>query len=506
MKKELPISITPSITSYAYYALPLSIIEAEDKIGQIVATFDIIGAKENDWHEIGDWGCEGNRWFVTDNSAYGQECNACLYRSISGEDDYVHILVNSQRYSGPWGAINLFLTDDKENVLLGDNEYLCRFGSFVYDGIHMYARGKEKKIKEPDIGRGTFELVLHKSGQFVEVYAGQKALKMLGRTELPMSGDKELYIGIQVKHENNTFYPWFYSNFIALSCDVNCTHRRLDYLTLSKHWEFYAAEYFLDINSFRAEEILDLGGVKYIKKCINRQKYCELKIDQYYLKGREEYGEEHHLHQNLIYGYDDRQKCFLLIGYQNDGKIAKFLLSYKNFEKSIRHYAEENVKTLHYAEDGHSYLFQPLYVRKMLQEYLNSLNSSISTEFILPQDDRKYGLAIYDGLMSEQGIKVLLSDRRVSYLLWEHKYHMKGRIDYLTAQGIFSKEERESLQKDMTEILDITFNLRNMIQKYQMRPEKTDTELLKKWLSDIKKKEQHLLEKLLKLWRVKNAE
>ena len=83
---------------------------------------------------------------------------------------------------------------------------------------------------------------------------------------------------------------------------------------------------------------------------------------------------------------------------------------------------------------------------------------------------------------------------------------MKGRIDYLTAQGIFSKEERESLQKDMTEILDITFNLRNMIQKYQMRPEKTDTELLKKWLSDIKKKEQHLLEKLLKLWRVKNAE
>lgn len=137
---------------------------------------------------------------------------------------------------------------------------------------------------------------------------------------------------------------------------------------------------------------------------------------------------------------------------------------------------------------------------------MNSLNSSISTEFILPQDDRKYGLAIYDELMSEQGIKVLLSDRRVSYLLWEHKYHMKGRIDYLTAQGIFSKEERESLQKDMTEILDITFNLRNMIQKYQMRPEKTDTELLKKWLSDIKKKEQHLLEKLLKLWRVKNAE
>lgn len=504
MKKELPVSITPSITSFAYYALPLCIIEAEDKIGREVASFEIKGCGENKWEKIGNWSQNGDKWCVTDDSFYGKDCNACLFHEISSKNDFIHIVVEKQRYSGPWGAINLFLTDNKENILLGDNEYLYRFGSFVYDGIHLYSNGKEQKIKEASIDGESYELVLNKKGNVVEVYGGTKQLKMLGRKEISLSENKELYIGIQVKHEDNTFYPWFYSNFISLSCDVYCTHRRLDYLALSKHWQFILPNYFLDINYYSAEEILDMGGYRYIKKCIDKQRYIELKVNQYYLKGREEYNREHHLHQNLIYGYDDKEKSLYLVGYQNTGKIAKFSIRYKDLDTSLKNYAEEKVKIITYAEDGHGYSFQSEYIKRMLVEYADGVNSSSSTEFLLPQDNRKYGLDIYEELMSEQGMKVFLSDRRVSYVLWEHKYHMKGRIKYLTLQGIYSAEMEEKLLQEIDPIIDICFNLRSMAQKYQMRPEKTNEDLLCKWLEEVRDREQILLKKMLCYWKTDN--
>ena len=227
MKKELCVTTKPWITSYSYYALPQCIIQAEDKIGKIVATFQIAESASNDWSKIGNWKQERSQWYLLDETAFGLDCNACLYREVSREKDFIHIKIEKQRYSGPWGAVNLFLTDNKEDILLGDNEYLCRFGSFVYDGLHLYKEGKEQKIQTAYNGKFPcsfsfdvdipYELVLSRRGNVAEVYGGTDKLDLLSRTDLPVAQEEKWYIGIQVKHENNTFYPWFYSNFIALS-------------------------------------------------------------------------------------------------------------------------------------------------------------------------------------------------------------------------------------------------------------------------------------------------
>ena len=39
---ELPISITPEVRTYSYYALPQCIIMAEDRIGKRSAEFEIV--------------------------------------------------------------------------------------------------------------------------------------------------------------------------------------------------------------------------------------------------------------------------------------------------------------------------------------------------------------------------------------------------------------------------------------------------------------------------------
>ncbi len=106
---ELPICTTPEVRTYSYYALPQCIIMAEERIGKRIAEFEI---------------CE------TDN------------------EGYVHIKVNFQQESEPWAAVNVFLTDDEENVLLGDNEYICRFGNFIHDGVSLYYSGKKEQMKE----------------------------------------------------------------------------------------------------------------------------------------------------------------------------------------------------------------------------------------------------------------------------------------------------------------------------------------------------------------------
>lgn len=138
---------------------------------------------------------------------------------------------------------------------------------------------------------------------------------MIGEKEIVFS--KPLYIGVQVRHEDNSFYPWIFSNFIQINCDVNCTHRRLDYSSFYKDEEYDLISYFLDRNRFASWELIKMGGIQALKQEILKGHYVELKIDQYYLSGHEEYHVRHHLHQNLIYGYDDRLHTFLTLGYSN---------------------------------------------------------------------------------------------------------------------------------------------------------------------------------------------
>ena len=499
-KVALPITVNPNITSYAYYALPQCIIQAPSRVGDIVAKVTIKDTVSDEWKEIGHWQRTQNTWSVIDDSRFGTDCNACLYHQAF-EEDYIQIAIDLQRYSGPWGAVNLFLSNNEEDLLLGDNEYLCRFGSFVYDGVHWYVEGKEQKLHMTPYQTSSLELVLNRKGNLVEVYAGNRELQLLGRQELHGLADEPLYIGIQVRHEDNTFYSWFFSNFISLSCDANCIHRRLDYTALSKHWDFDLPNYFLDMNYYSMDEMLELGGMKFIKKCLEKNKYLELKVDQYYLSGREEYGSQHHLHQNLVYGYDDGNKTFMLIGYNNGGKLNKYRIGYKDMKKSLKRPCLDRVKVICYEQDGHGYPFEKEYVKKMLKGYLQSENASVDTEFLLPQDHRKYGLDIYDELMTEQGMQVFLSDRRVSYVLWEHKYYMKERIDYLTQKEIFNNEGRDLLLPEAEQLVDISFNLRNLVQKYQMRPEKTNVKLIQQGLLEMKEKEKSLLVKMMECWR-----
>ena len=142
---ELPISITPEVRTYSYYALPQCIIMAEDRIGKRIAEFEIVDTDGDNWTSIGIKK-DGSQWIYESEDQYNRFCNGCIYRPLSCNEGYVHIKINFQQESEPWAAINVFLTDDEENILLGDNEYICRFGNFIHDGVSLYYSGKKLPV------------------------------------------------------------------------------------------------------------------------------------------------------------------------------------------------------------------------------------------------------------------------------------------------------------------------------------------------------------------------
>lgn len=494
MRKELPVTTEPWVKTYSYYALPMCAIMADERIGKRVAEFEILDGDGDDWRSIHMRKGDGNNWCYVSEDDYNRDCNGCIYRPLEHNEGYIRIKIDFQQYSEPWAAINLFVTDEEENILLGDEQYLCRFGNFIYDGVSLYFSGERINIARRFLSHKD-ELVLSVSDGKMEAFIGEKCLKKIGEKEI--ASVKPLYIGVQVRHEDNSFYPWFFSNFIQINSDVNCTHRRLDYYSFYKDEEYDLISYFLNRNRFDAEELMKKRGIHSLKQTILKGHYVELKIDQYYLFGHEEYHVRHHLHQNLIYGYDDRLHAFLTIGYNNSGKISKYGIQYMELKSNLKRYPKVQIKIMMYRQGIHFYRFIPSYIKSIFEDYLAEINSERKVQAFLPSEERVCGLGIYEELKTDAGLNVLVSDRRVSYLLYEHKQIMEKRILYMRSMGIVSESLFEKVGSQMQTLIKISFNLLNVAQKYRIRPSRRNDEKLKAMLDEIKKNEKELLMRLV---------
>ena len=172
--------------------------------------------------------------------------------------------------------------------------------------------------------------------------------------------------------------------------------------------------------------------MKFIRNSIDEGKYIELRLDQYYISDREEYRHRHFMHQNLIYGYDDSLKILYLLGYNSVGKMSKTTISYADVKYQFnKRGCVSNVYLIEYKPEAYGVTYQPEYIRRMLIQYLESYNSSLDFGHIIEARNRVFGFACYAELMSEKGLNLILKDRRVLHLLYEHKFVMEQRLEYL---------------------------------------------------------------------------
>ncbi len=139
----LPVNPTPIVTSFSYYAFLQSIISAEERVGKVFARFHMIGSPYSDWSIGGNVvKVDENAFCGESQDEFGKDCNGYIIREMR-ESDYIDIQVDFQQYTNSWAAVNVFISDDPDHVLMGDEAYLYRFGHFAYTGIALYGSGKK---------------------------------------------------------------------------------------------------------------------------------------------------------------------------------------------------------------------------------------------------------------------------------------------------------------------------------------------------------------------------
>lgn len=490
MKKKvvLPIIKNVPVYTYSYYAYPLSIIAAEERVGDCVVKFEVADYDKHQWTEQLDTFrivYDENCFELYTRNPYKGELNGVISRPLEMVDA-IRVRIYYQQYTCPWGAINLFIDDAPEMELkLGDDDYLYRLGFFNREGIYFRVNNQPKKL---NINQQWFpvDLMLCRDKEIVEAYLCDGEMRyLLCQTVLRETGRDILKIGIQIKENENTYYHWLYRNFIQISCDVTDVNRPIDYLySVERNWRFDSINYFITSNETPLHLINEYGVLRFIKECIDEGKYLELLLDQYYIPERTEFHCIHYLHQNLIYGYNDHDKIFYLLGYTNNGKLSGMQVSYSDIKYQFsKRKCVRDIYVLEYEQDGYSIEYHKEYIIKMIKQYLIGYNSSYDIAYLIEPRKRIYGMKCYNVLLSDEGMERLLTDRRILHLFYEHKSLMKDRLSYLKYYGAIEPKAWEEISTNYDEVVRIAFNIRSLSVKYSKTG---DNEIIKKIKAGLK--------------------
>ena len=168
-----------------------------------------------------------------------------------------------------------------------------------------------------------------------------------------------------------------------------------------------------------------------------------------------------------------------------DGKPNLIEVYIDDFLKGFFYNNNNNfVNTFLYNTDEAYYRFNKKYMILNLRQYLRGANISENFGFCSNVENKTYGIDIYDLLATEEGILKLLDDKRISFLIYEHKKIMCDRIqflyerkefgndDYLKFYSVFQDNLNNSelllmlvLKNSIKSINDINSKINNLIKK-----------------------------------------
>ena len=116
------------------------------------------------------------------------------------------------------------------------------------------------------------------------------------------------------------------------------------------------------------------------------------------------------------------------------------------------------------------------------------------------------GIGIYRELCTQKGINLLIADRRISYLLYEHKVIMEKRIEYMWEEKLINEELYKKLKLLSQTARTTAFNLVHLMQKYRFRPDKREDGLIKHMISELEENDKKLMYALVYEWEIDEKE
>ncbi len=245
----------------------------------------------------------------------------------------------------------------------------------------------------------------------------------------------------------NETLPWFLSNYIQLVCDTCFKGVFFDFSVLpcileGSKWidSVYPGNPWLKRNSIEGYLLrnYNIEINDFVIESINQNNYVVLHLDEYYIPDTRSYKNRTFYHENLVYGYDLKDKTYNVLGFNGKGIFGNIRVSFDSFEEGVKsnflYCPNGQIKLLSYNEE-YSYEMDLVLIRDQLTDFLDSQHTDNNYRtFRNPSHNFVYGLAVYDGLIEYFR---LLSESKVYYdirplhILWEHKKCMLLRMEYL---------------------------------------------------------------------------
>ncbi len=162
--------------------------------------------------------------------------------------------------------------------------------------------------------------------------------------------------------------------------------------------EILPMEHFFNVSpSLFSRPSFDIVAI--VKDMLDQGLYQLGSFDEYYIPGKSRYQKGHFIHNNLIYGYDDGEGCFLSIGYLEGAHYKPFRVAYPDFVSSMANAQKKLLGLLFTAYAPNPVCqFEPERYRRILHDYLTSRNMDGS--------DNQFGIACLASLALEaEGMK-----------------------------------------------------------------------------------------------------
>ena len=475
--KKLPISSDPYIKAYTYHAYTDAIINNENTNSKIISKIELPSEKLDDLEIIKD-GIEIRRngeelLIATDLYA---KTNFCAFRRVKKNDSII-VKINYQQYTKPWGNINLFLTNNRDN-LLEDKDYICKFINFCCDNICF--KSKDEFIcvnKRNSIYIYPVYLQLQVDGEQISCLYSDDILKWhIGyKYQINKNSIGSLYLGVKTELSENQYFDWLFSNYIQIKLNENWCDKNsvpIDYdIFPKKNYSNYTLHNLIDFNheSERTIEAYGLNILEYIIIQINNDSYVDIKLNEKYIPNRKAYQNYDFTHPNLIYGYHEIDKKLFIMGYSIIDKPILSEISFDTFWEAFNHCDSRDYHVLKYNPDKSTYKLDLELINSSLESYISGRNTSNDYSRISVPGTEIYGMDIYAELIKNSTtINAFMKDDRIAYLLFEHKKIMRDRINYLTARKIFNHNDISDINKSMLEIYYKSEIIKNLVIKFKI--------------------------------------
>lgn len=496
MKTELLIETNPNIRAYPQYAFLDAIINNQNTNADKLCSIFVCNNASFNW----EYKNLNSKVDVSDGmisiyrNGYGIQTNGKFHCECKEFQEIIFHIPYMQ-YTNVWDGITFFCKTDKAIAGYEFSVYCCGDWRLDVNGKNVYYQNNKYESEIPKWFR------VQRDNNIIRLSCSLDGIHwtvLNNATALDMPTNK-IFIGFDVRLCENQYYKWLCNNFIQIKFNKK-GGKPIDYAGfINRDWKNYSVHPLVKFSYDKNKMIKTRGLWNYIVENISNGRYMEIWLDEYYVEGTTAYQKHSFVHESLIYGFDDQTNKVKLMPFKA-GKPTLTEVPINILEQAWEKANGLNhiINTFEFCPDGNGYSIDLEHIYKSLEFYLQGKNPLADIKYTAQSEEGVFGKKIYKEILEDsENRKLFLGDRRIAYLMKEHKKCMLFRIIYLHEYGVLAEKQYLCLAEQMRNIEKKATIIMNLVIKNSMVSTEKAQESIWKYMKELDSMEEKCYQNLI---------